>query len=397
MNRLVLILALLLWLPLAEAQQGLSPRVAQRLMVIMDQAADRPERALEDLQAVLESRRMSPADKGYIAYERAALLIQLERVDQARSELDSYLDNDEVEFLPRLRLLLAQLLLMDDEPEQALQHLEIWLSAAEQPRPSELSLVGYTYLQLERFSEAAGILERAIGSTETPQPQWSELLAYAYTRTGRTDDAIALLESIIAEQPSQARWWRQLASIYLLIEDIPKGTAGLVVAGQFEDMVYEDKRRLAGLFTTLNMPADAAVIFSQAIDRRRQAEPDWDSFEDQMLLGEMWMLARELETAVASFQRAAELEESGEPGLKIAQLYLQWERYADAREALLQAIEAYGESTPSQVNYLLAITEINLGNLQQASDVLMRLRDDPDYAERAQRLDDFIVNSLQLQ
>jgi len=397
MIRLILLLSLLLWLPVAQAQQGISPRVAQRLNVIMDRAADDPDRALQDLQAVLESRRMSPSEKGYIAYERVTLLLQQEQVELAKAELESYLDNDEIEFIPRLRLLLAQLLLMDDEPEDALQHLEIWLSEVEQPRPSELSLLGYTYLQLERFADAADILERAISIAENPQPQWSELLAFAYTRIGRTDDAIALLEAIIVEQPAQARWWRQLASIYLLIEDIPKGTAGLVVAGQIEDMDYEDRRRLAGLFTTLNMPADAAVIFSQAIDLRRESEPEWESFEDQMLLGEMWMLARELETAVASFQRAAEIQENGEPGLKIAQLYLQWERYEEARDALLQAISAYGESTPSQVNYLLAITEINLGNLQAASDVLMRLRDDPEYAERAQRLDDFVTNTLSIQ
>lgn len=397
MIRLLLLLGLLLCLPVAQAQQDISPRVAQRLIVIMDRAADDPDRALQDLQAVLESRRMSPSDKGYIAYERATLLLQQERMELARAELESYLDRAEIEFIPRLRLLLAQLLLMDDEPEGALQHLEIWLNEVEQPRPSELSLLGYTYLQLERYAEAADILERAIRLADTPQPQWSELLAFAYTRIGRTDDAINLLETIIAEQPAQARWWRQLASIYLLIEDIPKGTAGLVVAGKIEDMDYEDKRRLAGLFTTLNMPVDAAVIFSQAIDQRREFEPGWESFEDQMLLGEMWMLARELETSVASFQRAAEIQKSGEPDLKIAQLYLQWERYEEARDALLQAINAYGESTPSQATYLLAITEINLGNLQEASDVLMRLRDDPEYAERAQRLDDFVVNSLSLQ
>lgn len=394
MIRLICCIALLAWLPLVEAQQGISTRTAQRLFVIMDGAGDDPERALKELQDVLDSRRFSASDKGYVAYERAALLLQQQQPQLARSELESYLTNDEVEFVPRLHLLLAQLMLMDDQPQAAVEQLETWLSQTEQPRPAELTLLGYTYLQLERYAEAADILERTISSAETPQPQWSELLAFAYTRIGRTNDAITLLESIIAEQPDQARWWRQLASIYLLIEDVPKGTAGLVVAGLIEDMDYQDTRRLAGLFTTLNMPADAAVVFSQAMDHRRTADPQWESFEDQMLLGEMWMLARELDSAVAAFQRAATIETSGEPGLKIAQLYLQWERYQEAREALLQSISAFGESTPSQATYLLAVTEINLGNLQQASDVLMRLKDDPEYTERAERLDAFILSTL---
>jgi len=395
--RLILLAGLIFCLPLAEAAERISSRLAQRLIVVIELSADDPDEALEDLNRILESRRMTASDKGYVAYEIAALLVRLERVDAARTELETWLADDTVAFLPRLRLLLAQLVLMEDDPQTALGHLEIWQNEVEQPRSSELVLLAYTYLQLERFSDAIPILERAIDNAEMVQPQWSELLAFAYTRVGRTEEAVDLLEAIIAEQPAQARWWRQLASIYLLIENIPKGTAGLVVAGQIEEMDYQDQRRLAGLFATLNMPADAATIFSQAIDQRRDAEPEWESFESQMLLGEMWMLARELETAVASFQRAAEIEDNGEPHLKIAQLYLQWERYEEARDALLQSISAYGESTPAQVNYLLAVTEINLGNLQEASDVIMRLRDDPDYAERAQRLDTFVTNSLGLQ
>ena len=397
MIRLILLTGLIFCAPLADAAERISPRLAQRLMVVMELAADDPDKALEDLNNILESRRMTPPDKGFVAYEIAALMVQQERVAAARSRLETWLTDDTVAFLPRLRLLLAQLVLMEDQPRAALEHLEVWRVEVEQPRPSELVLLAYTYLQLEQYSEAIPILERAIESSETPLPQWSELLAFAYTRVGRTDEAVDLLEAIIEEQPAQARWWRQLASIYLLIENIPKGTAGLVVAGQVEDMNYQDQRRLAGLFATLNMPVDAATLFSQTIEKRRAAEPEWESFESQMLLGEMWMMARELETAVASFRRAAEIEINGEPYLKIAQLYLQWERYQEARDALLQATRAYGESTPAQVNYLLAVTEINLGNLQQASDAIDRLRDDPEYAERAQRLDDFIISSLNAQ
>ena len=394
MIRRILLAGLIFCLPLTEAAERISPRLAQRLIVIMDLAAGDPDGALEDLDNILESRRMTPSDRGYVVYEKAALLVQQERVDVAKTELETWLTDDTVAFLPRLRLLLAQLLLMEDDPQAALGHLEIWQNEVEQPRPSELVLLAYTYLQLEYFSEAIPILERAINNSENIQHQWSELLAFAYTRVGRTEEAISLLEAIIAEQPDQARWWRQLASIYLLIDDIPKGSAGLVVASEVAGMDYDDARRLAGLFTTLNMPADAATVFSAAMRRRREAEPEWESFEDQMLLGEMWVLARELERAVESFELAATIEEKGEPALKIAQLYLQWERYEEAREALLQSADAYGESVPGQLNYLLAVTEINLGNLQSASDVIMRLRDDPDYAERAERLDQYVINSL---
>lgn len=394
MIRLILAIVLCACLPLADAAERLSPRLSQRLFVIMDRAVEDPQTALNDLRSLLESRSMSPAEKGFIAYELAGLLIQQDQTETALQELQVILEEGSITFIPRLRRLFAQLLLMDNRPELALEQMEVWAGEVEDPMPTELILMGYTYLQLERFEDAAQYLERSIAESDSPPPQWSELLAYAYTRTGRTDEAVSLLESLIEAQPNQTRWWRQLASIYLLIEDIPKGTAGLVVASQIDGLEYQDAKRLAGLFTTLGMPADAATLFSSAIDAQQARNPQAVGFEDRMLLGEMWMLARELELAVLSFAEAANLSASSEPYLKTAQLYLQWERYTEARTALQEAVRIAGESTPAQVIYLLAITEINLGNLEAASQAIARLENDPEYAERAERLDQFVINSL---
>ncbi len=394
MIRLVTVLCLVFWLPLAGAAERLSPRLSQRLYLIMDRAAENPEASLEDLRQLLESRSMSPAEKGYIAYERAGLLIQQGQSDTALKEMQAALATDSITFIPRLRRLYAQLLLMSDHPQLALEQLETWADEVVDPLPTELVLMGYTYLQLDRFDEAAVTLERTLAIADHPQPQWSELLAYAYTQSGHTDKAIRLLETLIDEQPGQSRWWRQLANLYLLVENTPKGAAGLVVASHIEDMSYEEARRLAHLFASLGMPADAATLLSKALERYRDLNSGIIDFEDQMLLGEMWMLARELELAVDAFAVAADMEKTSEPHLKTAQLYLQWERYEEAREALLQAASSAGESTPSQISYLLAITEINLGNLQSASDLLMRLGDDPEYAARVRRLDAYIVNLL---
>jgi len=393
MSRLLLVFLLLLNLPWAQAAERLSPRLTQRLYLILERAGTDPERTLVALGELLESRSMSPTEKGYIAYERAGLLIQQDRAATALDELQDLAEGDAVAFIPRLRRLFAQLLLMENEPAQALAQLEIWRSEVEDPQPAELVMMGYTYLQLDRFAEAAEVLERAISASETLQPQWSELLAYAYTRSGRSDDAIDLLQALISSQPDQARWWRQLASVYLLIEDLSRGTAGLTVATRLESLSFEDARRLAGLFNTLGMPADAAVLFAQAMSRQQEIAPGSVGFDDQMLLGELWMLARELELAVSAFTAAAAIAPGSEPYLKTAQLYLQWERYDEAREALLRAAAAAGESTPGQVTYLLAITEINLGNLSAASELVMRLQREPEFSERADRLSQYLANA----
>jgi len=84
------------------------------------------------------------------------------------------------------------------------------------------------------------------------------------TRIGRTADAVALMERIIAEQPDQARWWRQLASIYLMLEDVPKGAAGLAIASIVEELEFNDASNLAKLFSMLGMPADGVMVPAEA-------------------------------------------------------------------------------------------------------------------------------------
>ena len=388
MMRILLLVSTLLWFTTVTAAESASPRVAQRLMIILDRSLDDPQAALTSLKSMAESRPANSSDRGYIIYERAVLLLQQDQPDLARSELEQALSGQSETYVPRLRLLLAQLLLMEQELEDALSQLLIWESQIESPRSSELALLGYTYLRLERFEDAAAILERTISLTKTPQAQWIELLAFSYTRIGRTEEALALLENIISTQPDQARWWRQLASIYLLLDDIPKGAAGLTVSSIVEELSFEDSRRLAGLFTALNMPADAATVLSTAMEKESYV-PD---FENQMLLAEMWVLARELDLAIDGFEAASAIQDSGEPALKMGQLYMQWEKYQEARDALTASIQAYGEDTPPQVHYLLAVAEINLGNLEAASNALIRLEDDDSYSERAENLIRYIQN-----
>lgn len=382
MIRILVLLSSLLWLPTIAAAESMSPRVAQRLMIILDRSANDPQTALADLKSMAESRPRASSDRGYIIHERAVLLLQQDQPDVARSEIEQALAGQSEAYVPQLRILLAQLLLMEQELEAALLQLQIWESQVDSPRSSELALLGYTYLQLEQFEDAADILERTINLTETPQPQWIELLAFTYTRIGRTEEALALLENIISTQPEQARWWRQLANIYLLLDNIPKGAAGLTISSIVEELRFEDSRRLAGIFAALNMPADAATVLSTAMQEETQAA----DFENQMLLAELWVLARELDLAIEAFEAASKIEESGEPAMKMGQLYLQWEKYQEARDALTASIRAYGEDAPPQAHYLLAVTEINLGNLDAASNALIRLEDDDAYSERVENL-----------
>lgn len=374
------------------AQEQMSSWVGQRILRIKEFYGDNPQQALENLQRLEQSSGISAVDRGYVVREEAALLIQAERYGEARDLLWRTLADKPGDYVPFLRMMLAQLYLNEGDTAAALPLMESWLQYTDEPHYSELSLLGYGYLQVEQYARAVSVFERILQSTDVRNDQWYELLAYAYVQTDQTAKAVGLLDTVITEDPADARWWRQLSNVFLLMEEYPDGAASLAVAGLIDELTLPDARRLAGLFSVLGMPADGAEVFDAAIARTEEQV----DFEDYMLLGELYVLARENDQAISVFRNALQMSDDGEPAVKIAQLHMQWERYEQARQALLTASERYSEAVPDEVWYLLAVVDINLDDYSSASSAIDRIDPQGSYAERSARLASFILNQASL-
>jgi len=373
---------------LVLAQDTISPRIRQRLVAVMERFGEEPDQAIAALDRLATARSISDSDLGFVRRQQAALLIEEERNAEALSLLQSTLSGQPDTYLPALRLLLGQLLLMEGDAEGAARELQVWSEQEPDPHPVELSVLGYAYLQVERFDAAVPVFERLLAISEAENDQWYEVLAFAYVQTGRSADAIALLDSVIASKPEEARWWRQLSNIYLLLEDYQAGAANLAIAALITGLDHAESRRLAGLFSMINMPAEGAEVLAAA----RHTFPDDHGYDDQMLLGELWMLARETDLALNAFEEAQLLAADGEPALRIAQLHLQWERYDEAQQALRLAIQHYGENTPEEIWYLLAIVEINRDDMNAAGTAVARLDEQGEYGERRAALERYIAD-----
>ena len=384
---LVLLLSLCLAAPLLAADR-VSPWLASRVLDVLTEAEADPQAALTELARLLERSR-NDVDRSFVLAERAALLIQLDDMTTARAEMAALLAGQPPEFSPRLRNLYATTLLADEDFTGALEQLQHWAAHAEPVHPHGLFLMGYACIRLERYDDAVSALERTLSSGYRIRDPWVELLAVAYNHAGRPEAAVALLEEAIARHPDRQRWWKQLAGIFMVQEQLAEGAAGLSVAQAIEPLSFSDQRRLARLYAHLGMPADGAVLLQQALaERAEQAEPP--EFEELMLLAELWMLARETDLAIATFADAQALADQGEAALAIAQLHAQREEYAAARTALETAVSAYGEDAPARAYYLLAVVQINLGELQAAATTVERLAGDEAYQARAESLSTYL-------
>lgn len=394
--RLALSLVLMLTVAVSHAaERPISPELAGQLMRILGDEDAEVEETLAKLKALAERRRRSK-ELHFIIKERAALLMQEKQMETARQELEAALEGQPDEYAPALRFLLGQVYLLDDQPALAVEHLTLWAEHEETPYSSGLFLLGYAYTRLERFQEAVEVIERAIAEAKKVRSQWIEVLAYAYAELGNTERAVELLKSLVASNPGEARWWRQLATVYLLLEDLESGTAGYTIAAELESLTLQDARRLAQLFGYLGIPADGAKLLQTVLERQPEDYADSSRrYEDRMLLAELQLLARDFQAAISTLEAAGELSVDGEPMMLTGQLYLQRELYEQAAVSLQLADSAYGEGAPALLHYLLAITHINLDELDAAERAIRLFQDDKTYGPRAAPLLEYLSSARQ--
>ncbi len=99
-----------------------------------------------------------------------------------------------------------------------------------------------------------------------------------------------------------------------------------------------------------DLPYRGARVLEDAIDRQAVSLVDAAVYEK---LANCWIAAREFERAVAPLQRAGELSNSGEPLVRLAEVYTQSDDWAAAEDALRRALAKGGLRDIARVDVLL--------------------------------------------
>ena len=304
-----LLCLLLFWgacVPVQAADRPMPEVVVRQMAKAMEQVEEDPLAAVEDLRTLWQRRSWPGEVQAYIVLQMAGLMISEGQAEQAKTDILQVLAGQEADFAPQLRLMLGQTYLILDDHDNGLRVLEAWLGEQAEPNPNGLFLLGYGYIRAEQFDTAIERLEQAMGLLEeVPRNHWYELLGYAYARADRPQDAQRMIEVLISREPAKERWWRQLASLFLIMEQTPRGTASLAIAEHLKPESLPTSRRLARFLAHAGAPLDGAELLAGAL--QRSDEPL--ELEDQLLLAQMWVLAREFDAAVVALQAAEDIDE----------------------------------------------------------------------------------------
>jgi len=285
--------------------------------------------------------------RGYVAYALGDLSASRDYFEKAL--LQGTATQSERE---NLRFTIAQICLQESDWSLAVENLERWFEIASAPSATAYYLLALAYWQLSDMDGALEPAERAVALTQTPQENWLQLLLGVYLTRKDYAAGIPVLDALVRSYPKKL-YWIQLSTLHGAMGNYEQSLIPLQFA-HAQGMITDDEeiRKLAELLLFLELPIRAVDVMQEGL-AQEQVQLDSEFYE---LLSNGLIMAREYDRAVTPLTQAAELDEGGgRIYLRLAEVHIQRERWAEATEALGKAIERGDLPDPGQAELLMGI------------------------------------------
>lgn len=311
--------------------------------------------------ATVEGSRLSPYERSRLEQIRFNLAFAKGNHDEARAHLEAAiaaggLNAQEIE---QARYQIAQNYMSEQRWQEGATALEQWFASVENPNSAAYYLLGVAYYQMGDRDRAVAPAQRAVDLADKPQESWTTLLLSLRLERHEYQDAIRLLQQLIVLAPAKKTYWLQLSACYGQLEDYRSALATMQLAYDAGLLTEEAEiRRYADLLLFNDLPYRGARVLEDAIDRQAVSLVDAAVYEK---LANCWIAAREFERAVAPLQRAGELSRSGEPLVRLSEVYLQGDDWAAAEGALRRALAKGGLRDIAHVDELLTAITAHAG------------------------------------
>jgi tetratricopeptide (TPR) repeat protein len=266
---------------------------------------------------------------------------------------------------------LAQLYFTQEDYKRALSTVDRLIAVLEDPSADIYMLKGQAHFQLEQYRQALVPIKTGIGKYRAqgkdPEENWLLLLRVCYYELHDFDNMLDVLRELIRLYPRE-RYVTTLAGVYSERGDTAKQLA-------LTEALYEDGRldnplhivNLANLYLVHGLPYKAA----QVLERETGSGRVEASERHLRLLSQAWYQAREDEKAIAPLARAAAMSGDGELYVRLAQSYINLDRWQEAAEAVRQGLAKGGVKRVDTANIMLGMALFNQRKLSAAREAFV--------------------------
>lgn len=319
----------------------------------------------KDKLGTLRVDRLSPYERAQI--ENLYFVIAYEAGDYptARQHLQNMIDSGGVneQQASQIRFQLAQLLLAEEKWPEAAAAFEEWFKTAVNPNSQAYYMLAAAYFQMDDFDRAVVPAEKAVELMQQPDANWIQLLLAIYSERKEYAKALPLLRRLVVLQPEDKRWWVSLSMHHSLLEDQPAALAVMELANHLGLIKEQDEIvRMAELADFNDLPYRCAKIISEGLASRK-LQPSEKLYERNATC---WMRAREFDEAITPLTRAAELADTGDRFVRLAEVQTQRRDWEGVVTAADRAIEKGKLKDACLPNLLKGVALYNLDRNNEA-------------------------------
>jgi len=318
----------------AEKKKVLSQQTYKVLIAAQkSQEKGEPLKAIASLKQLLTQLQEKPYEQAIVLQSLAHTYIGQENYTAAIPPLKKGIELNALPIEPQQRAHynLIRLYMATEGFAEAIDLLKIWFTQVEKPQAEAYVMLATAHLQLSHYKEAIEPLRTAIKITDKPKESWYQSLLGTHSELKQHEECTTLLHTMLRLFPDRPNYWRQLVGIQLLQEKYPAALATMELAylrGHIE--TEQEFLNLAQLYLHLNAPYKAATVIETEIKRGHinKTEQNWEHAANA------WLLARETTKAVAALEKAKARLRNPQLGLRLAQLYMESQRWSDADKTL---------------------------------------------------------------
>jgi tetratricopeptide (TPR) repeat protein len=321
----------------------------------------------------LNLEKLSPYERSKVEQILFNLAYVQDNYAEARRHLQAAIDAGGLneQEISQARYQAAQLFMTEEKWQEGARALEEWFKTAVNPNSAAYYLLAVAYYQMDDFARALEPAKKAVELMEKPQEGWITMLLALYLQRDEYREAIPLLTRLIEFVPEKKTYWMQLSSVYGQLEDYPNALAIMQLAYN-AGLVTEDSevRRLADLLMFNDVPYRGAQVLEAAIEKKIV------NLDDKLYekLANCWIAAGEFEKSLAPLQRAAEMSGTGDIFVRLGEVQVQRERWAEAVAALQRGIDKGQLRDTGNAQVLMGIALFNQKNLADARTWFQRAR-----------------------
>ena len=238
-----------------------------------------------------------------------------------------------------------------------------WFRYEAEPQPEAYILMGANFAQQERMRDALPYVIRANQLAEEPNESWRNLQLAIHVELRQVPEAIELLKENIGIWPDKLRFYLVLSGLYMEAENDEGALSALIIPWHRGMLETEpDILSLTRLSLFLENPARAGEILSQAMERGFVEE----NSDNLRLLLSSWTMAREMDRAVDTIDKLAQLSDDGEFFHRKAMLLNESGDWEGVVDSCGRALEKGGLENPGEVWILQGVALAELRRFDEA-------------------------------